>query len=46
MLFLPLFDAPGADGTALDGEVDIDAEEVVELPKALGLSISTKDFRL
>lgn len=33
---------PGAEGTALEGEVDAESEVL----NALGLSISTKDFRL
>jgi len=43
MLFLPLFGAPGDEGTAMEGVVDVVEDE---LAKARGFSISTKDFRL
>jgi len=43
MLFLPLFEAPGDAGTAMEGEVDVVEDE---LAKARGFSISTKDFLL
>ena len=44
MLFLPLFVAPGDEGTAIEGEVEVVDDE--ELAKARGFSISTKDFLL